>query len=167
MLIGEAGEAKAVLAGPRGDVFPIDVGGDVGVTDLLKWGGELSMLGAHLDVGLEMVADVTVIDEQYVAAIEISGDVVDPIERGLVENPRRVPPPLGSGQPRVSCPYLIDQNEIVALKIDGFAGQIDRQRIEQFVGKMDSGKGFTRFAPFHFVAKRVEHFLLSLLPEGK
>ena len=37
MLIGEAGEAKAVLAGPRGDMFPIDVGGDVGVTDLLKW----------------------------------------------------------------------------------------------------------------------------------
>src|SRR5689334_11998959 len=32
---------------------------------------------------------------------------------------------------------------------------------------MDSGKGFNRFAPFHFVAKRVEHFLLSLLPKGK
>ena len=93
------------------------------------------MPGAHLDVGLEMVADVTVIDEQYVAAIKIFGDVVDPIERGLVENPRRLPHPLGSGQPRVSCPYLIDQNEIVALKIDGFAGQIDRQRIEQFVGE--------------------------------
>lgn len=154
MLISKASDAEGVLAGPRGDAFPIDVGSDVGATYLLKGGGELSMPGAHLDAGLEIVADVTVIDKQDVTAFEISGDVVHPIERGLVEDAGRL-------ESRRS----FHKYELVATKIDGFAGQIDRQRVEQFVGKMDTSKGFDRFDPFHFPANRFERFLLSFPPE--
>jgi len=156
MLISKAGDTEGVLAGPRGDALPIDVGGDVGVTYLLKGGGEDSMPGAHLDVGLEIVADVTVIDKQDVTAFEISGDVIHPIERMLVEDARRL-----------ESRRFFHKYEIVATKIDGFAGQIDRQRVEQFVRKMDAGKGFDRFDPFHFPANRFERFLLSFPPEGE
>src|SRR6266480_5870684 len=129
MLIGKADDAESVLTGALGDAFPIDVRGDIRVADLFEWQIEMSMLGADLNGGLKIFADVAVIDDQDVTALEICCRIIDPIERGLIERSRR----LGS---------LIDKNEIVSLNIDKFAGQIDRHGVEQLVGKMDAGEQF-------------------------
>src|ERR1043166_3532837 len=62
MLIGKSGDASAVLFGAIRDTFPIDVRSDIGVTNLLEWRIELSMVGAGLHNFAEFLGE-SVIDD--------------------------------------------------------------------------------------------------------
>ena len=91
---------------------------------------EKSMLRADLKVRLKFVAKTAVIDRNHVPGLQVPGDIVNPIEHGLVEC---------SGFSRKRA---LDQHKLVALEIDKFfhavADQAHRHRVEQLVGKMNA-----------------------------
>ena len=88
MLIGESDDGESVFFRATGNVCPIDVHGDVRVTDLFKGRVEMSMLGADLNVSLKFIARMPVVDGDHVASLQVPSQVVDPIKRNLIK--RRV-----------------------------------------------------------------------------
>ena len=72
MLIGEPGDAEAILLCAFGDARPIDVRSDVGVSDLVEGRIEMLMLRPHLDGSWKFMVYVSVIDNQHVAANKIA-----------------------------------------------------------------------------------------------
>ena len=88
MLIGEPRDAQFICLRAMGNACPIDMHGDVRVTDFFKGRIEISMLGADSNVSLKFIARMSVVDGNHVASLQIRGQVVDPIQRNLIK--RRV-----------------------------------------------------------------------------
>src|SRR6478672_12340797 len=87
MLIGESGHAQAVSLRAPGNARPIHVHRDVRMPDLLKWRTKVSMPRSNLNGFLKFGGRTPVIDRDDVATLQVRCDIVDPVERGLVERP--------------------------------------------------------------------------------
>src|ERR1700730_8968573 len=111
MLIGEATHAQSIFFRSFRDVGPIDMGGDVGLTDLFERRIEMSMFRAHLESLVKIAPRKAIVDRENETALQFPRNVRNPIELrsvGYLTNRR------------------IDEDELVAGKIDKLAAQIDR-----------------------------------------
>jgi len=81
------------------------------------------MAGANLNISLKFIARVPVINGDHITSLQICGDAVHPIERGLIK--------------RRAWDRTFDEQKLVAVKVDKLfdagADQADWQGVEQFV----------------------------------
>src|SRR5881392_3731960 len=87
MLIGKSGYPQAICLRALGNARPIHVHRDVRMPDLLEWRIKTSMLRAYLNPFMKFAARTSVIDGDYIPALQVRCDIVDPVERGLIERP--------------------------------------------------------------------------------
>src|SRR5437762_8845046 len=131
MLIGESGYPQAVCLRALGNARPIHVHRDVRVSDLFKWRIKASMARADLNVSLKFGARTPVIDRDYIPAWQVRCDIVEPVERGLIERPFIPRQPGGS---RSLAKRTLDEHKLVAFQIDKLfhvaADQAHRHRIQ-------------------------------------
>src|SRR5713101_1631254 len=143
MLIGESCDAQSICLCATGNACPIDLQRDVGVTNLLKGRVEMSMAGANLNISRKFIARFTVIDGDDVAALQVRGDGVDPVECRLIKG-NFATQRLGSR--RSLRERALDEHKLTVLNIDELfdagADQAHWQGVEQFVRKMDADKWF-------------------------
>ena len=85
MLVGESCDAQTVRRRAARNARPIDVHRDVCVTDFLKGGIEMSVLGANLNACLKLIARMSIVDRDRIASLQVRSEVVDPIERSLIK----------------------------------------------------------------------------------
>ena len=85
MLIGESCDAQSICLCATGNACPIDLHGDVRVTNFLKGRVHVPMAGANLDISLKFIAQTPVINRDHITALQICCDVVHPIERSLIK----------------------------------------------------------------------------------
>ena len=85
MLIGESCDAQSICLCATGNARPIDLHRDVRVTNLLEGRIEMPMLRADLNASLKFIARMPVINCDHITSLQICGDTVHPIERGLIK----------------------------------------------------------------------------------
>src|SRR4030095_11466849 len=104
------------------------------------------MLSADLNVSLKLLVQKPVIDSDHIPALQVRRNLVDGLERSLVEN-RFINRPL-------------DEYKLIAVETYQFlrsiADQAYRHCVQQFVGKMDAREWFQRVWPLNLIAKRLE-----------
>ena len=116
------------------------------------------MLRAHLNASLKFFTQAPVIDRDDVPALQIRGDVIDPIQRSLAKVP-------------VAIGRTLNESKVVALEANKFlrvlTDQTHRHRVQQFVGKMNAHEWLQRIEPLDLMAKTFKRPLLPLLQNGK
>ena len=141
MLVGEAHQTQSIFLGNLSDVRPVDVRGNVRLGNLFERRIERSMFCANLEDFSEFASSESVIDRQNDSKLQTIRDFRDPIKLGLI------------------CSLFIrriDKNKPISVKANKFVAQINRHRVEQLVGKMDTYKRFEiveRRAPLDPIAK--------------
>src|SRR6266478_4998169 len=125
MLIGESRDTQAVCLRALGYARPIHVRRYVSMPDLLERRIKISMARAHLNGSLKFGSRTPVIDRDDVATLQVRCDIVDPVERGLVERPfiHRQPGRLRQGYgarggSRSLAKRALDQHKLIAFQID-------------------------------------------------
>ncbi len=78
MLIGETGETKPPFLRFASNVRPVDVSGDIGISDFFKWRIEKPMARANLNRFANLRSGKSVIDRQNKTTTQLDRDFLDP-----------------------------------------------------------------------------------------
>src|SRR2546423_4644003 len=101
MLVGKASDAQSICFCALGNILPIDIHCDVGISDLFKRRIEIAVAGA--DLNAVPASRMAVIDRNHIATLQVCRDLVDPAHCCLVENrPMK---------------RLLDEGKLVAIEI--------------------------------------------------
>ena len=85
MLIGQPGDAKAVLLRTFDNAPPVHVHGDVCMPDLFQCRIEFSMPRPHLNVRSKVALQMPVIDSHDEPAFQVRGDLINPGKCSVIE----------------------------------------------------------------------------------
>src|SRR4029077_498466 len=91
MLISEPLKAQAVRFRAFDEARPIDVLGDIGVTDLIERRTQMPMSPAHLQRSsaamgrVKFFASKTIIDDDHKPTLQFRREIADPIERSEID----------------------------------------------------------------------------------
>src|SRR5215469_12493008 len=101
--------------------------------DLLEGRIKISMLRTDLNVSLKLGARTSVVDRDYITAMQIRGDALDPVKCRLVKL-------------HALISWSLNENKFIAIDANKFfpavADQAHRHGIQQFVAKMNAHEGF-------------------------
>src|SRR5438045_3373261 len=86
MLIGKSGDAEPVRLRALDNALPVHRHRDIRVPDLFEWRIQMSMLGTDLNVSLKFLAQKTVVDRNHITTLQVRRDLVDGLERCLIEH---------------------------------------------------------------------------------
>src|SRR3954467_4187404 len=115
------------------------------------------MLGPDSNRSLKIVVQRAVVDGNHITKPQAARDLVDAIERRLIED--RV----------INLP--LDEHKLVAIDTYQFFRSMINQAhghcVQEFVGKMDARKRFRRVWPLNLVAKRLKVAALLLFQNWK
>src|SRR6476660_10469858 len=157
MLIGKSDDVQPVCLRTLDNACPIYRHRNVRLSDLFERGIQISMLGSDLNVSLKVLFQRPVIDRNHITKLQVRRDLVDAIERRLIENR--------------FINLALDEYKLVAVETYQFfrsiTDQAHRHCVQQFVGKMDAREWFRRVWPLNLIAKRLKPLALLLFQNWK
>src|SRR5215510_4349527 len=86
MLIRKSGDAQPVCLRTFDNASPMHRHRDVRFSDLFEWRIQISMLNADLSASLRILVRAAIIDCNHVATLQVRRDLVDALERSLIEH---------------------------------------------------------------------------------
>src|SRR5262245_33591097 len=86
MLIGESGNTEPICLRAINNASPIHRYSNVRLSDSFEWGIQIPMARADLSVSLKLLVQKTVIDRDHITTLQVRCDLVDRLERSLIEH---------------------------------------------------------------------------------
>src|SRR5206468_1034734 len=85
MLIGKSGDVQPVCLRTLDNASPMHRHRDVRVSDLFEWRIQISMSRSGFNGSLKLLGQKAVIDHNQIATLQVRRDLVDGLERSLIE----------------------------------------------------------------------------------